>query len=105
MQVPDSEKSQLGEPTTARSSIYVRDATAALFDYTEAKRPDLPHLHLYFETSWALVSAANNYDLDSDWYEVDQVVGEVELRLSESYTVVRRREPVNYFAEWDLTAK
>ena len=70
---------------TGRRSFCVPDATAALLDYLEAKRPEVPHLQLYFVTPDALVDAASKYDIDSDWYEVDQVIDEVELRLSRSY--------------------
>ena len=86
-------------------SFYVPDATAALLDYLEAKRPELPHLQLYFETPEAQVAAADKYDIESDWYEVDQVVREVELRLSKCYLPTRRKVPMDCFAEWDLKAK
>ena len=81
------------------------EARAALLDYREAKHPQIPHLQLYFATSGAIVMAAGRYDIDSDWYEPDDVVDEVERRLNESYVATRRTIPNYYFAEWDLKAK
>jgi hypothetical protein len=90
---------------TGHPSFYVPDATAALLDYLEARRPELPYLQLHFQTADALVDAAGKYDIDSDWYEVEQIIGEVELRLSEYYALERRKVPMDHFAEWDLKAK
>lgn len=90
---------------TGHPGFYVPDATAAALEYLEAKRPELPQLQLYFVTPQAMVDAASKYDIESDWYEADQVVHEVELRLSEHYVPKRRDEPLGYFAEWDLEAK
>ena len=60
-------------------------ATAAFLDYLGAKRPELPRIQLYFELSGTVVAAAGKYDLISDWYVVEDVVREVELRLGECY--------------------
>jgi hypothetical protein len=90
---------------TGHRSFCVPHATAALLDYLEARRPQVPYLRLYFVTPDALVDAASKYDIDSDWYEVDQVIDEVERRLSEGYVATRRKIPMDYFAEWDLKAK
>ena len=106
MPVPSGARANFeGEPTTGQPRFYVPEATAALLDYLEAKRPELPHLQLYFVTPGALVEAAGRYDIDSDWYEVVDVIHEIERRLSEYYVPTRRKEPIDYFAEWDLEAK
>ena len=87
------------------STFYVPDATAALLDYVETKRPQPPYILLYFQTPDAIVLAADEDDIDSDWYDAGQVVHEVERRLSERYVRKRRKVPMDYFAEWDLKAK
>ncbi len=51
-------------------SFCVPDATAAFLEYLEAKRPEVPHIQLYFVTPDALVDAASKYDIERDWYEV-----------------------------------
>jgi len=90
---------------TDRRCFCVSDATAALLDYLQAKHPQVPHLQLYFVTPAAVVVAAGKYDIDSDWYQADHVIDEVERRLSERYVATRRKIPMDYFAEWDLEAK
>jgi hypothetical protein len=90
---------------TGHRSFCVPNARAALLEYLAAKRPEIPHLRLYFATPDALVGAASKYDIDSDWYEVDQVIDEVERRLNECYVATRRKMPIEYLAEWDLKAK
>lgn len=90
---------------TGHPSFYVPDATAAFLEYLRADRPELPHLRLYFRTPAALVGGAGRYDIDSDWYEADHVIQEVEIRLSECYVPKRRTPPHDYYAEWDLEAK
>jgi hypothetical protein len=83
----------------------VPHARTALLDYREAKHPHVPHLQLYFVTPGTVVEAADKYDIDSDWYEADHVIKEVERRLNERYVATRRKTPIDYFAEWDLEAK
>ena len=78
---------------TGHRSFCVPDATAALPDYLAAKRPDVPHLQLYFATPDGLVTAASKYDIESDWYEAGQVIDEVERRLNECYVAIRRKMP------------
>lgn len=88
-----------------RPGFYVPEATAALLDYYEAERPHIPDLQLYFQTPDAIVNAASRYDIESDWYEIRQVIDEIERRLGERYVAKRRTVPREYFAEWDLEAR
>jgi hypothetical protein len=90
---------------TGHPSFWVPGATAAFLDYLGAKRPELPRIQLYFELSGSVVAAAGKYDLISDWYVVEDVVREVELRLGECYVATRRELPARYFAEWDLETR
>lgn len=90
---------------TGHPTFYVPEAIAALLDYHVAKHPQLPDILLYFQTPDALVDAADEGDIDSDWYDAGQVIDEIELRLSECYVLKRRKVPMDYFAEWDLEAK
>ena len=83
----------------------VPDATAALLEYLGVRHPRVPHLQLYFIASGDLIEAAGKYDIESDWYEIDLVIDEVERRLNERYVAVRRKNPSSYAAEWDLVAK
>ncbi len=76
---------------TGHPGFWVPGATAALLDYLGAKRPELPRIQLYFELSGTLVAAAGKYDLISDWYMVEDVVREVELRLGECFVATRPR--------------
>jgi hypothetical protein len=90
---------------TSDPGFCVSGATAAFLDYLGAKRPELPRIQLYFELPSTLVGAACKYDIISDWYVVEDVVREVELRLGECYVATRRKLPIRYFAEWDLETK
>jgi hypothetical protein len=90
---------------TDHATFYVSGAAAALLDYRAAERPDRPHLLLIFETPEESVAGAGPDDLDCDCWDVIQVVGVIERRLSEHHVPTRRLAPVTFFAEWDLVPK